>query len=115
MRFRLTEDHLKLLRRANVTWEDAEYDGAPCIDLKRPYGNSYVAGDVAEILDRLRGKCETCGHEPSDQELTDKQVKELLAIHRETEHALSIVLQHGHRPGIYERGEYGRDWKQVDP
>lgn len=48
--FTLTEDHIKLLSRAYIGWEDSEF-GAPSIDCKRPYGNSYVEGDVAEILE----------------------------------------------------------------
>lgn len=47
--FTVTDDHLKLLRRASVGWSDCEF-GAPEIDPKRPYGNSNVLGDIAEIL-----------------------------------------------------------------
>jgi hypothetical protein len=48
--FTVTDEHLRLLRRAYVFWEEAEF-GAPSIDPKRPYGNSNVFGDIAEILD----------------------------------------------------------------
>ena len=48
-RFTVTDEHLRLLRRAHVTWVDAEF-GAPEIDGKRPYGNSDVYSDIAEIL-----------------------------------------------------------------
>jgi hypothetical protein len=41
--FKLTDEHLKLLRRFNVGWQDSE-SGAPEIDPKRPYGNSAVPG-----------------------------------------------------------------------
>lgn len=47
--FNLKEEHIKLLRAMYVGWSDCEY-GAPEIDPKRPYGNSYVEGDVHEIL-----------------------------------------------------------------
>ena len=40
---------VRLLRRAHVTWMDAEF-GAPEIDCKRPYGSSGVYSDIAEIL-----------------------------------------------------------------
>lgn len=58
-----TADHLTLLRRAWWDWYDCEY-GAPAIDPKRPYGNSDVDGDLAELLphlsaeDRARIHCE---------------------------------------------------------
>jgi len=39
--FVLTENHIKLLRKAYVTWEDGDF-GAPSIDTRRPYGNSSV-------------------------------------------------------------------------
>ena len=47
--FTVTEEHLKLLRRAYVGWDPCEF-GAPAIDCKRPYGNSDVISDIGEIL-----------------------------------------------------------------
>jgi hypothetical protein len=55
--FTVTDEHLKLLRRTNVGWEDGEF-GAPSIDCKRPYGNSSVYNDIAEILDIKPGDIE---------------------------------------------------------
>ena len=40
---------MKLLEKACWDYEECEY-GAPAIDCKRPYGNSDVEGDIAEIL-----------------------------------------------------------------
>ena len=48
--FTVTDEHLKLLRGAYVGWDDCEF-GAPAIDCKRPYGNSDVIADIAEILE----------------------------------------------------------------
>lgn len=42
-------EHIKLLVRANWQFIDCEY-GAPAIDCKRPYGNSDVEEDIANIL-----------------------------------------------------------------
>jgi len=90
-RFELTEEHLTLLGRAYVRWEDCE-TGAPAIDCKRPYGNSYVAGDVAEIL----------GWGVVDEGLTDAQEDRALEIHHETLTALQIVLAtRSFAPGTY--------------
>jgi len=40
IRFELTEQHLKLIRRMTVRYNDYCEFGAPEIDPKRPYGNS---------------------------------------------------------------------------
>ena len=50
-KFQLTKDHLKLLRRSYVCKKLSRVEyGAAEIDGKRPYGNSDVLRDVAEIL-----------------------------------------------------------------
>ncbi len=48
--FTVTDDHLTLLQHMYIGWQDCEY-GAPEVDPKRPYGNSGVATDIAEILE----------------------------------------------------------------
>jgi len=107
-RFELTEEHLTLLGRAYVRWDDCE-TGAPAIDCKRPYGNSDVPGDVAEILE---------WDVDEDEGLTDEQAERALAIHAETETALQIVLAtRSFAPGIYVlRDRYNtREWVRVRP
>lgn len=105
--FQLTSDHLTLLSNANIRWHDIEY-GAPGIDYKRPYGNSTgIEADMAEFLD-----LETVTVE-GEERVTDDQRDKLRELHEELEQALEIVLQHGHKPGIYEKEKHGRDWEQV--
>ena len=95
-RFELTADHIKLIRRMNVGWQNCEA-GAPEIDPKRPYGNSCMVGDVAEIL----------GWEVDEDEgLTDAQRERAEAIHLQTEKALQVVLT----AGTFEPGVYVQDW-----
>ena len=48
--FTVTDDHLALLRQARARWLGLEF-GAPCIDPNRPYGNSGVVEDIANIVD----------------------------------------------------------------
>jgi len=92
MEFTLTEAHLKLLVRMYVGWYDCE-SGAPLVDPKRPYGNSDVAGDVAEIL----------GVEDFDPE-DDVQYDHMHKLHTETDVALQIVLStRSFEPGRYKR------------
>jgi hypothetical protein len=88
--FFLREHHLKLACRLHVGWNGSE-TGAPGIDIKRPYGNSFVPRDVAEII----------GEEwPDENELSasayereaDRLAERMLTIHREMKVALQIIL-----------------------
>jgi hypothetical protein len=97
--FLLTDEHLALLRHANVTWDHCEF-GAPAIDCKRPYGNSDVLSDIACIL----GYPESAREE---EETTDM----FRAIHKETMTALQIVLATGgFEAGRYVAPEYTSRW-----
>lgn len=70
-------EHIKLLRAMNVRWNTPEY-GAPEVDPKRPYGDSYVADSIREIT----------GMETADDEWCRKR-------HREMEAVLQVWLRHG--------------------
>lgn len=97
--FTITEDHIKLAKRMYVGWQDCE-TGAPEIDPKRPYGNSNVEIDVAEIL----------GWD-FDDELSADQIATAMKIH----HEMQTVLQIGLQCGTFMLGEYERvgyfEWK----
>jgi hypothetical protein len=94
--FTVTGDHLKLARRMYVGWLDDEY-GAPEINPKRPYGNSDVPSDIADIL----------GRDMSDDDA--------YAIHREMETVLQIALVTGRfEAGEYEVDAYSVAWERVD-
>lgn len=100
--FTLTEDHVKLLRQFRVCWDEGEF-GAPCINPKRPYGNSDVPEDIHEIL--------TGTHRGT---LTEEQVQRYTALHAELEYALAIVLRTGaFEPGAYVRDEYQQNWRKA--
>jgi hypothetical protein len=104
-RFQVKDEHIKLLRRAYVGWDDGEY-GAPTIDCKRPYGNSDVEGDIGEIL----------GIEPKHGEdgYDDGQIMYMQQLHKETATALQIFLATGEmRVGTYQVDSYSIDWKAV--
>ena len=98
--FTLTEDHITLLRRAYVHWQDAE-TGAPEIDPKRPYGNSNVPWDVLEVL----GLEDQISWDPDQEDMPKDEEERLLNLHRETELALQVILQ----TSSFEPGEYVRD------
>lgn len=48
--FEVKRGHLSLMKRMYVEWDDSCYEGVPCVDRKRPYGNSHILGDLQEIL-----------------------------------------------------------------
>ena len=99
---------MKLLRRANLRWEDNEF-GAPAIDCKRPYGNSYVEGDVLEIL----GVEPAHSHRDGTEEYSDEQEVYARKLHEETLMALQIILATAKiETGIYEADDTG-NWRKL--
>jgi hypothetical protein len=104
--FTVTEDHLKLLRRAYVGWDDCEF-GAPAIDCKRPYGNSDVLNDMTEILGTPDEEC----RDEEGEILPDAEAA-LTRLHAETGVALQIALATGEfRTGRYVSDKYSANWR----
>lgn len=109
MEFEITEEHLRLLQVMYVNWVVFGYDGAPAINEKRPYGNSDVYGDVAEIL----------GWDPLpdwDEDGYEEACEKAKEIHEETWIALQICLvMQSFEPGIYRRkiSYDSRSWVKV--
>jgi hypothetical protein len=100
--FLLKPEHIKLLEKAYIGWDKTEF-GAPAIDPKRPYGNSSVIEDIAEILDWQV--------DPSTG-LTKEQDDYAYQLHKETQTALQIIVQHFKVPwGTYVSDDYGFRWK----
>ncbi len=108
--FTVTEDHLKLLRRAYVTW-NAEPPGisAPGIDAKRPYGNSNEWRDMAEILG-------VPGWGDEDLSPRAEWERRFAQLHVETAIVLQIALATGEfRTGRYTRAEGDiTNWKRSE-
>lgn len=110
MRLTITDAHLNLLARMCVGWCGDEF-GAPEIDPKRPYGNSDVYGDLAEILNS--NPADDRHRKYSAAERTDMRT-----LHEEMRHVLQILVRHagsGIRAGqVYERKEsWDRRWELV--
>jgi hypothetical protein len=107
-KFTITEQHLKLLQHAYVGWDDCEF-GAPEIDCKRPYGNSDVLGDMADIL---------YGKLPADakEKVVESTQDFLYKLHKDLEMVLQICLvTQKFEAGTYEpTGTYdARGWKKI--
>jgi len=104
MTFELKEEHIKLLQRACITWQNCEY-GAPEINPKRPYGNSDVEGDIAEILE-----WELFEDRFGEVSMSKDQAEKAKNLHNETFTAIQIILKlKTFTLGIYEKGTGG--WK----
>lgn len=107
--FVVTDDHMKLLSRTMIGYDAWTEFGAPEVDPKRPYGNSDVYCDIAEIV----------GIEPAitdqwgDAVLSDEQQARLLDLHHEMTVVLQIlVVNSGVEPGVYVRKDhYSRLWQ----
>lgn len=107
--FTVTDEHLKLLRHAHVTWHDAEW-GSPAIDCKRPYGTSDPWSSMAEILGvpPVEWVDSEGGAYPDVQE-------RFARLHAEAGMALQIALATGEfRVGRYMRQEdFPLAWRRV--
>lgn len=113
--FTVTGAHIALLRRASVAWCALEPYGAPAIDPNRPYGNSAIFQDIAEITepDKFRGAWNE--ETVSWPEYTDANEERFLRLHVETMMALRIVLATGEfKPGRYVRQRFG-PWQYAGP
>lgn len=104
----ITEDHLKLVKRMYVDWNDCEY-GAPYVDPKRPYGNSDVESDIAEILG-WKIKTDRYG----DRVMTESQSKKAAKIHSEMENVLQICFRFlQFKTGTFKRENSWDNWEKV--
>ena len=104
--FTVTDEHLKLLRRAYVDWDDCEF-GAPAIDCKRPYGNSDVIGDIGEILGYPEEH-----YQDEDGDRHETIEANFTQLHAETAIVLQIALATGEfRPGRYVCDKYHANWR----
>lgn len=108
--FEINEDHLRLLRRMNFRWEDDCYDGAPAVDCKRPYGNSDVWLDVAEIT----GIVPTEDDDNGEQHYPKGTREKCMVLHREAGTALEIVMQfQSFEIGKFARNNPWGDWRRI--
>ncbi len=96
--FTITLTHLMLMQKMYVGWNDDEF-GAPEINPKRPYGNSAVLVDVAEILGLRQMISFEFGdhsykvdHEDWWYDMPDELADVLAALHAQTRIALQICL-----------------------
>ena len=107
--FEITAQHLMLIKKMHIHYDWYTEYGAPTVDPKRPYGNSYVEKDILSILG-LKGDIEEDdGSRSCSEELAD----ELYRLHAETTVALQICLQFAEfAEGKYVCEPYRYVWKK---
>jgi hypothetical protein len=118
--FRITTQHLALLREAVVTWNDDSM-GAPTIDPKNPYGSGGSARRPVNLQGYYARIAEIVAVGWADMdEITrttyiDEHEGLLYRLHIETGLALQIILCTGlARPGTYTRVPDSGQWVRKD-
>ena len=108
--FTVTEDHMALLQNLWFEYDAYTEFGAPAVDPKRPYGNSDVYTDIAEILG-ITGTEDSWG----DVQFSDEQRDYMLKVHKEMTEVLNIMVRNnGVEPGVYEADAYSVNYKKVE-
>ena len=106
--FRLTEHHVTLLQAMYCSFDDGGYEGAPAVDLKRPYGNSDVYGDINDLIFKVEFD--------GDSDMPDDLLEACATLHKETGKALQVCLSTlSFKPGLYGRPQQycTRTWERI--
>ena len=123
--YRLTKEQIMLIREMHINSDDGSmigYEGGPCVNSKRPFGNSNVEFDVYEILDPRPYKVMTDeDNEAYDEEdedafddFQDKQREIYNRYYDTLGAALQIILSSGSfEPGIYSCNKYCSNYRLV--
>ena len=120
--YRLTQEQVNLIRHMHFDWapgSEIGYEGGPCINPKRPFGNSNIEGDVWEIVDPRPWDEMHKEDEDEDEEVAwERQEQEQRAAfdrwYRTLGHALQVVLSSGSfEPGIYSCPKYTCSYRRV--
>ncbi|WP_232629712.1 hypothetical protein [Methylobacterium sp. Leaf118] len=100
--FEITEEHLRLLPRLSLEWNEDE--GVPAVDPKRPYGQmTWYTVEMAAHLGEPP---------PKDADgraiLSDAEEERLMRLHREMQPAMQIFLRYADLgPGFFRLGAAG--------
>ena len=112
--FKLTENHLKLLRAAKTFWISEPF-GAPAVDPNRPFGNRDAMRDIIRITGTPTSTYPKFDIDDPKSEIPDGIYNNLIQIYQQLDIALQIVLS----TGKFEAGEYywpeywNGEWKPV--
>jgi len=106
LEFEVKQEHLTLIKRFNIKFDqDCEF-GAGYIDPKRPYGNSDVYNDIAEMFGiKPEGAVYNTNEDGTEyRKFTQTQTNYLWKLHVEAVQALKICCQtQSFETGLYRR------------
>lgn len=112
--FIVTEQHIKLLSHFWIRWELTGYGyGVPCVDVKRPYGNSGI-DEIIDILDLpYRYDEDLDGY--SEMALRDEDEAVIRKLHHETLICMQIVVRNASiKPGEYVADRHDQNWRPYE-
>jgi len=117
-KFKVTEDHLKLLSNFRVVWNSTHAE-VPAFNERSPYGGDDLYKDMLIILgweidiminNEKRPNLFNCEKDQVPVSLKT----ELFKVYRELEMVLIICLRTmSFEPGVYEADLYGDNWKKL--
>lgn len=107
--FTVTEQHCKLYARLHFYVSDTDYGDWIVTNAKRPFGNSNVYGDMAEILEIEQPDWE------SGEQWSDEQERVFDELYIDLATVCEIASRVGYcYPGEYEAESYSTRWRAVD-
>lgn len=110
-RFEVKEEHIKLLKKLNFDFDSRTEFGAPLISPKRPYGNSDVYQDIADIIGI---KPEVTDWDNEDDFFSDTQEMYMYALHKDMTTVLNILCVNlTIEAGMYQAKVYSDNWKKI--
>jgi hypothetical protein len=105
MFFLVTSKHLALAKRLSIIWYDRE-NGGPGADIVRPYGNSGLISDIAEIIGYPLPEGDACFSAAAEHYLE--------GLHRDMHIVLQIILHTRQvKAGVYKKPSLTDDWVAV--
>lgn len=118
IKFKLTEDHIKLVRqlKINIRNNDENIDYI-IIDNKEPFGSKDIFDDIFLILygKPSNGELNINPWDKGQKPWTDEQLNYMKKLLIELPYALDIILYTGKfEVGFYKTKSYHRDWKKIN-
>lgn len=124
--YKLTEEQVLLIRQMHINMDDGSclgYEGGPCVNSKRPFGNSNVEYDVYEIIDPRPYDVMTDEdgiayneeeNEDAFEDFQDMQREIYERWYPTLPGALQVILSSGSfEPGIYSCNKYCSNYRLV--